>query len=50
MKLSLIALLLVPIATNLAAEPDISAKIQGKSKSLLPGNDLSQWQSIGSAK
>jgi hypothetical protein len=50
MKYIFITLLLLPTTIGVAAEEELSEKSQQKPKSLLNGNDLSQWQAIGSAK
>ena len=50
MKYIFITLLLLPTTIGFAAEEELSEKSQQKPKSLLNGNDLSQWQAIGSAK
>ena len=50
MKSIFITLLLLQVTVGFAAADELSEKSQQKPKSLLNGNDLSQWQAIGSAK
>ena len=50
MKSIFITLLLLQVTVGFSAADELSEKSQQKPKSLLNGNDLSQWQAIGSAK